>query len=693
LRHLNFLNKLDRYWFCFIFFTVSNALLAYGHWDLETNLFIAFYGMLLPGVLFLFFQFRKIAPQTPENTQTFIPNNYDSIIVPNLLWVSFCLFFLITRFYKLESIPFWPIKDDGHFAIQGIALSQKWHWQILWGECQSEPLILWILGIYFKFIEPSLFSLRFFPLLISAISILLGYWAARQFFTKSFSFLFAFFLAFGFWSFFYSRIDIGAITVFPLQFAAFGWLGVSLNRLKNSSVFKISDILILGILSGLGFYTYTVWPVVFLSVLIVLISKAVETPKNLKFVFFYGLIVLMTAFPMVLARLGQGGLTHIQDQLNGSSPLHLTVSYLTMLFWNGLESAPDGPVWGGVFNPVEGALIFLGFLSLGLNLKSKFSQWSFLSLFLLALPGVLGKTFDICHITQLLPLFCLGLVLGFEKLMIGVRSHYRWWVLAPVLLLSLILNIYHYLGPSQDWKSLPAEKNDWTPVEYAKAYEILREVSRQSGSGYIFSEFNLDQFNKTLSVASYAFDALQNPKLSSQKPKWSALLINKYYIPFLKKRYPQSRWVILKKDDVRYHSDLSLGLIPTDSMTPQELDGWKKADRICRDTNLAIRMKAPPVSWMFFRNDFLQSSNLFEKDRFLDSVFWEKIALLDSDRIDYGDTARDFQKAIHLGYPTANLFYNLGMVLKLEGDTKGIKKALREAGRAQKLFFVSEPNL
>jgi len=688
-------DRLNSYWLGFLFFSFSNAFIAYGKWSMETNLFIVFYGIFLPSIFFIYGQTRKNLSRAEVNNELSIRDNKRSDDPPVFLWIFFGLLFLVIRFYKLESIPFWPVKEDGFFAINGMDLSRKWHWQVLWGECQSEPLILWMFCIYFKFIEPSFFSLRFFSAFLSILTVLLGYWAARQFFTKSFSFLFSFFVAFGFWSFLYSRISIDAITVFPLEFAAFGWLGVSLNRLKTTSSFKILDILILGFLSGLGFYTYTVWPVVFLSILLVVIFKAVESFKNFKFILFYCLIVLITAFPVILARLSQGGLTHVQDELNGFSAQRLTGlmrDYLVMFFWNGLKSGPDGPVWGGIFNPIDGALIFLGFLKLGVNFKSKISQWFFLSGCLFVLPGILGNVLGMCHVSQTLPLLSLALVFGLEALAVGISKDFRWYGIGLLLVIASVLNIYHWFGPFQDWKSLPSGE-DSTPVEYANAYHVLFGISRQSGPLYVFSDFNSDSFNKTLKVTDYPFDALQNPKLYPSKPVWSALIINKYYVPFLKKRYPLSQWMLLKKDDIRYHSNLVLGLIPTHSMSSQELISWRRADRVCSDISLQINTETPPIYWERFKNSFLTSAQVFETDPFLHSVFLEKIAYIDISGSKYNTATQEFEDSTRLGYPTVMHYLDVEMLLRRNGQIKESQKFHQKAVEAQRNYSTFEPNL
>jgi 4-amino-4-deoxy-L-arabinose transferase-like glycosyltransferase len=691
-RLLNPANKLNPYWLCFCFFSFSNIFIAYGRGDLETNLFVAFYGIVIPGIFCFYLLNQNTTYQDGEKTQIFLKEGCSVSAPPIPLWFSFGLLLLLTRFYKLESVPLWPSKDDGHFGILGIALSQKWSWQLLWGECQNQPLVLWMLAFYFKWVEPSLFSLRLFSALVSMATVLLGYWAARQFFSKGYALILTFLLAFNFWALISSRLCIGAITVIPLEYAAFGAMGRCLKNLKVANRFRYQDILILGILSGLGFYTYAVWPVVFLSISIVVFFQAWKHPRNKAAFFFYVLTVLLISTPLLLAYLSKNGTVHLQDEFLRQSLLSSTANYFQMFFWKG-GYCFNGPVWGGVFNPFEGALIFLGVVSLILDFKKTYSQWILLTGFLFILPGILSNTVEICHVVQLFPLFSLIAVLGIQKITAGLPSALRWKGTVVLLLVILILNLYHWLGPFQSWNSLPPEQKDWVPIEYYQAYKIIKEKSLQSGPVDVFSEFTLDFYNKTLNIACFPLDALQNPRLASSTPVWSALLANKYYIPFLKKRFPRSEWFLLKKDDIRYHSDLALGLIPNDSMKPDERDAWRKADRVLRDLNLQLKAKTSPVPWTEIKNLFLESSKAFENDPFLSSVFSEKIALLDANRIDYGDTAQDFQRALRFGYPAANLYYDLEMSLEMNGRVNEAKRVLKEAVQAQRRFSSSESNL
>src|ERR1700733_8608846 len=96
--------KLNPFWFCFLFFFGSNIFLAYGHQNIETNLFIIFYGFLVPIFIFILFRNRISFLKSDEKQKDFVffgPNLPDP---PIYIWISFFFLLLATRFYGLDTI-------------------------------------------------------------------------------------------------------------------------------------------------------------------------------------------------------------------------------------------------------------------------------------------------------------------------------------------------------------------------------------------------------------------------------------------------------------------------------------------------------------------------------------------------------------------------------------------------------------
>lgn len=477
---LNF-KKLDRPWVCFLFFSISNTLLSYASLSLTSKLLVAFYGLIIPAALFSLGRMnrtgQKISGPDFSSTET-------RLLSPPgpLLWCIFGTLVLFTRFYRIDSNPLWPIKDVGHFGILGWSLSQKWDGLLLWGECQSEPLYLWGLGLFLKVFEPSNLTIRIFPALVSVVTVGLAYGSARQFFSKSLSFLAACFWMLSFWSWVFSRTGIGPLTVLPMECLALGCCGWALKTLSHPPGLQPWAFGALGVATGLGFYSYTVWPMVFLSVLLVVLIQTLKPYPRLAIVFL--LSALGTAFPILWSRLGQDGLHHLQEEFLQLPLSQSLPGYWNLLFGDGAGNQPDGPAWGGIFNPLESALIGVGLVRFASRWKSIFSRWFFLSFGLFLLPGILSNTVSMCHIIQVLPLLLFPLLAGLGELLLPLPAARRWVAVGLILLASSALNAFQWWVPYQDWKSLPPGKSDWISGEYASAYSLLKDTSQQGSPLY-----------------------------------------------------------------------------------------------------------------------------------------------------------------------------------------------------------------
>jgi 4-amino-4-deoxy-L-arabinose transferase-like glycosyltransferase len=67
-------------------------------------------------------------------------------------------------------------------------LFKKWDWNLFLSGYQIPPAHFWGQALFFHVAEPSLSHLWLFPTFLSMGVLGLGYWAARQYFSKTFSF-------------------------------------------------------------------------------------------------------------------------------------------------------------------------------------------------------------------------------------------------------------------------------------------------------------------------------------------------------------------------------------------------------------------------------------------------------------------------------------------------------------------------
>lgn len=509
-----------------------------------------------------------------------------------------------------------------------IDLKRHWSWKLVLGENQWEPLFAWMLACFFNVVTPSLSAIRLFPDLISLLAVLASYWSVRPLGGRWLAFAFGWATAFNFWSFTFSRFCVREGLLFLWVLLAFGFLvRIWLRERSYSLVFLLALVL------GSGFYVFTSWPLVVLVVGYLSIVKILGYPMPRERWFSLSVLVLVTgalAVPMGLERLSDGGAAHIRVLFQPSSALMQAGKYIISLFWYGFHTVPWGPDWGGFFNPILGSLVFLGFVETARRASKPLMVLMFSTFGLFLAPGALANGFSPYRISGSLPLVLLFLVLGLRELLASLPSHRTGAVFLLILAPSLFLDFHHYVDSyGQSPRSL----------HYLKAYEVLKAESEISGPLDVFSEFNIDYDDKTLNLACYPFDALQDPHLT-RPPQMAALVVNKAYLPFLRERFPANRWFTLDPDKDPAPCPFLLILIPFASMDPGTLQEWKEADRVCRQVNTLIKNKDPGTPWSRYQDPFLQVKDRFKGDPFLTTVCWEKIAFLNSSRRTTGALCR-----------------------------------------------------
>jgi tetratricopeptide (TPR) repeat protein len=76
-----------------------------------------------------------------------------------------------------------------------------------------------------------------------------------------------------------------------------------------------------------------------------------------------------------------------------------------------------------------------------------------------------------------------------------------------------------------------------------------------------------------------------------------------------------------------------------------------------------------------------QLSPLFQTNPWLQSIYWEKKALLDSMESRLPDVVEDLQKALKKGYPAAHLYDEEGLFLEWTGQREKAKVFFEQALR------------
>jgi hypothetical protein len=649
-------------WLYFLIFFSSLSLLSYFQLSIETQLWVGFLGLILPLGIGIIFSVQN------RKKSNFIDLSLpEGFPLPFWLIALFLALFIFVRFYRLTTVPFWPVSDESVFTTLAFDLTKKWDWTLLRTDGQMEPLLLWLLSFWFKITNPSLLSLRLFTVFFSIASSLGAYFAARQFLNKTLSFLLVCLFSFSFWEIGLSRQCTPNDLIPFFELFSFFFLGLYWQVPKNTS--QWFWMLVLSVWTGIGFYTYINWAVVWGFILVCLLMIGVKKEK-LKIAAFV-LITAGLALPLVFARMSPHSASYAKHFLENFSLFSSLTQYFRGLFWDGTGSNPLGPAWGGYFDSVSGALILTGGLYALRKLFSKTLLILGLGIGLTLLPGILTNTLELQRITPALPFFMVLAVLGMKSLWENSAKPFRMAALSVTLLLIAALNTYQLFGPYNDVQQAPLGRH-WRSTLYFNAYRILENLSAQSGPIYIFNEWNGDYFDKTLDLACYPFNAAQNAVLISKNPMWVAFLTNADYEPFLKKDFPhlQTRSLDDSISSNNFPHLLRLFLMPVSDMVKETLNNWLVADQDCRQISLFILNKNSSIPWSPFEKDYSRLASQYVKYPFLASVFWEKAAAFPLIDGNYPEASRDFQQALQKGYRASHLTHNWKLAIFLSRPAK-----------------------
>jgi hypothetical protein len=338
------------------------------------------------------------------------------------------------------------------------------------------------------------------------------------------------------------------------------------------------------------------------------------------------------------------------------------------------------PVWGGFLNPVLGALFFLGLWG-AFRQKRKDLWWFLSALVILWLPGLLTNGQELFRILLLCPFLLAGAAWGFLILLSSLGRRPAWLTVCALLLVSLVLDGYHLFVVYPDLHTFPEIHQFWRPVELAEATDLIESRSRTEGPLMIFNEFSLKP-SPAFSVATYGFDALENPLLASTPPRTAVIVTDPNYQPFLEHRFPEGDWHWLASNNPERDSGVLVGFVPYTASTKEALDRWRSAHQVLREERDRSQYESIDYDWHLSVDHLGLRRDLFSGDPFLESIYWEQSAFYQSFNSHLPETVQDLQLALKKGYPSANLYYSLGMFLSFEGRKTEARSAFEAALKA-----------
>lgn len=669
------------YWILWIVFFTSNLFLSYGSFSYLVKGWIFFTGVFSPLIIFLIISKKN-------KSKNFLLRDPIAKPIRPSVWIVLIIVAIYLRFFKLTSLYVWPVGDEGLNGLFAVDLAKIWKWHFFYTCGQLPPFLTWVLGFLFKFSSNAFLNMWIVPALVSTLTVFLGYGAARKYFSASFALICGCLLGFGFWPLYIGRFCHQGMLV-PCWVC--GVLFFLASFLKSSAGKPKQRMAIyLGLCAGLGSFTFTPWPVVIVAV-VTAVSFSVKTKilnlKNFKIwlSFFLALTFALMPFGIAAFQSNYGGHLWGVSSLTGWFSLGqqflTSLSYLTVLFWGSLQkNISYGPLWGGMLNPILGASFGVGLVELFRFRSLAFVRWLAFTFFLCLLPGLLSADYvEMFRISQVMPFALLIAAIGIQSLLNQTKLAFRGLVLGLILSFSFGLDFYHFLLPGLTLG--PGYKISFkteTPDENFEAYQVLKTANQNYGPGLIFSDFLLLSHNHTLEVMTYPFNDALLPNADLENAKWAGLIVNINYQPFLQKRFPESKWYPVTPQPT-VDGGLVVGIVPITLDNQSVFERWKKAHDYFHELNIQAES-------IMNNKDLYESAlehlpegySLVLGDPFLESCFGEWLAQYHYGP-DYQMNVLALQRAIHKGYPSANLYYKLGNFLVINGEPEEARVAYEKA--------------
>lgn len=661
---------LQRPWIYYGLFLLTNLLLSYSPISWSWKCFIGLLGLVIP----LYLALRNAPnPQKKEN-----PGYLEkgTLSIPFWLLLSGIILMVFLRFYKLTSLFCFPTGDEGWYGTTAIELSHHWNWKFFYATGQAPPLPIWTMALLLKMGFSPALSLWLPSAVLSLLSVFLAYQASRWFFSPAFSMILSGLMGFSYWPLFTARSTQQGDWLVPwVCLCLFLWGGFKKCGQTRHQGFWAAG---LGLGLALGSFTFTPWLLIaaFFS-LSFFWDMVIQTKKNRIFfpVFLFFFLLGLIPFLYAVEREGYGqhisSISLFSGQVSFQNVAANCLSYFTVLFWGCL--IPEGayiPTQGGFLNPFLTSFFFLGLIEAYRFRLVPLVQWAGAAFILFLIPGLLSSGMESFRIVQVIPILLFFTAWGIYFLMREFENSRQ---LIFFSLLMLFIAAWDFNGLTRPYRDLDTRPEKFgksmETLERYRAYQILEDYETQQGPGYVLTSFNNQSFtNASFSVMTYPFNAARNPVLASQASSypenfhWLAVFVNVSYEPFLKKRFPEGKWFWVSKDLPLLNGGDMLGIIPLTPENHKILERWNAAHAFFEEADLRY----------YFQNfgpykDSIKSLEkaypLVQGDPFLESCFWDKRASYEYENVNLPEHLRSYQMAIQFGYPTAELYWNYGLLL------------------------------
>ncbi len=661
-------------WKIFITLTLANALISY----FPSPLWIKF----VLGVLFVAGPLVLLV-RSPALPPSQVQKAWDMDFFPNPSWILIGLAAVGGGFLRLSgltTLSAWPTFDEGWVGLYVFKLFKKWNWDLLLSDNQIPPAHFWGQALFFRWWGPSLPHLWLFPALLSTGILVLGYWATRLYFSKSFSFFCLLFGVVNYWLLWSGRFsEPPADTAVLFECLALGALGMMWRALGKNQPGPWPFLSGMGV--GMSAYasTVSIYGAAFMSLTALWAGwKAKEFRKPLWLGFGAGLCIVVPLLVYAL-RYGYGhypaSIWVTKDSGYYENHWMAPLSHISGVFWG----ARDWTLWGGLLNPVESALVFLGIAFTLKTRRSSLQNWLLLALVFFFLPGLFTNNYEPFRSVLTLPVLVVLTVVGLGWLLSECHAGMpRKLILSVVLASCAALNFYHLWGPyHQTWGVQGPGSSRFKAIENWRAFDELRSIQEKSGPGFVFTDFAMA--DDQLIIPTYPFNILENPKLSPRDAPWAAFLINAHFAPFLKRSLSECRWSWLSEHIAPAQGGLEMGVFLLTEKNMALLERWRKAQAVLRDALYeTLDLKTPGSNDRALRLLKNQYS-YFQGDRFLETVYWDKVQAYQMSAGNVPAAVKALQNGLRRGFRNDYFCLLLGGYLDQEGRKEEAGRAFAEA--------------
>ncbi len=678
-------------WIYFFIFLTANTLLSYFPLTFQASLWISLLGLALPFGIALWTGKPSPTSESPLHQFEFWAK------IPLWIWIVLGAAALFFRFDQLTTLSAWPIYDEGMVGFCALQIAQKGVHHLFYMFSQIPVFYLWLLGSVFKLFGPSLFSLWFLPALISALWVPLAYLTARHYFSKSFSFFCVLAAGLAFWPCYIGRFSVNENLLLPLETLAFLWLAKCLRAESNQKQNLFS--FILGLTLGLSLYAvFLHW----ISVLFIVGLTAgylfwKKRPGLLIFLV-VGFALPVIPFAVIYFQSENLSYFHLLSSASLSEPWldKLKDAWNTPqgLFWGvSPRELCYKPLWGGLINPVLGALFGIGLLESFKNPQRALYRWLCVAGLVLLLPGMLVSDFEFYRVLPVLVILIPLIALGWARLTRGFSARSAAVILFGLIAASTALDFHQLFQVySHLWDSPGYWVKESKSINNDRAYQLLKAKAQTEGPGFVFSDFAPGFNDQNLKLADYSFNAAANEKLDSEKVQWAALVVNVNYQPFLAKRLGAGKTYWISKDLNLPDGGSMLWVVEINESNRAIFNHWREA-QLALNGYLSEYFEhlnfKENNSYSKILNALDQTYPFFQKDPFLEACYWEKRADLFSRINLFTEAAENLTNAVKKGYPAAHLFYHLGTLQMITQKNTEAEKDFRQAALAPINFTQS----